>query len=228
MQLLGSKRLHTTAYHPISNGLVERFHRQLKAALKCQPTPNNWVSALPMILLGIHTALKEDLHCSTAELVYGTSLRLPGEFFDRSSSPEVDTAAYVSKLKQSMQNLQVPPTRFPKQRQTYVDKALSTCTHVFVRHDAPLQAPYDGPYEVLQRKGKYYVLRVNGQDRRVSLDRLKPAHLDTGEDDATPHPHQQPPHRHQSRHLTAVLGNFAKTVCKLAKKFYCACLCPCA
>ena len=31
MQLLGSKRIRTTAYHPSSNGLVERFHRQLKA-----------------------------------------------------------------------------------------------------------------------------------------------------------------------------------------------------
>ena len=27
--LLGTKRVRTTAYHPIANGLVERFHRQL-------------------------------------------------------------------------------------------------------------------------------------------------------------------------------------------------------
>ena len=31
MRLLGSKRIHTTAYHPSFNGLVEQFHRQLKA-----------------------------------------------------------------------------------------------------------------------------------------------------------------------------------------------------
>ena len=90
MQLLGAKRLRNTAYHPISNGLMEQFHRQLKASLKCQPIPNNWVSALPMILLGIRTALKEDLHCSAAELVYETSLRLPGEFSTAClPSPEV-------------------------------------------------------------------------------------------------------------------------------------------
>ena len=34
MKLLGTKRICTTAYHPIANGLVERFHRHLKAALK--------------------------------------------------------------------------------------------------------------------------------------------------------------------------------------------------
>ena len=40
-----------------------------------------------MALLGIPTALKEDSHCTTTKLVYGTTLRLPGDFF--SSSPNV-------------------------------------------------------------------------------------------------------------------------------------------
>ncbi|RJX63126.1 transposase, partial [Vibrio sinensis] len=31
--LLGITRFRTTAYHPQANGLVERFHRQLKASL---------------------------------------------------------------------------------------------------------------------------------------------------------------------------------------------------
>jgi len=34
--LTGSKHLHTTAYHPQANGLVERFHCQLKAAMPRQ------------------------------------------------------------------------------------------------------------------------------------------------------------------------------------------------
>ena len=61
MTLLGSRRTRTTAYHPQSNGMVERFHRQLKAALKAQHNPASWVDALPLVLLGIRTALKEDL-----------------------------------------------------------------------------------------------------------------------------------------------------------------------
>ena len=78
MQLLGAKRIHTTACHSMSN--VEHFHRQLKASLKCQPIPTKWVSALPLVLLGIRTALKQDLRCSSAGANYGTTLHLPGEF----------------------------------------------------------------------------------------------------------------------------------------------------
>lgn len=41
---------------------------------------------LPIVLLGIRTALKEDLNASSAEIVYGTNLRLPGEFFSFSGA----------------------------------------------------------------------------------------------------------------------------------------------
>lgn len=59
MQLLGSKRIRTTAYHPISNGhIVERAHRQLKASLKAHHNPAHWTEILPLVLLGIRTAVK--------------------------------------------------------------------------------------------------------------------------------------------------------------------------
>ena len=52
---------------------------------KLQPNPAAWVDTLPLVLfgLGIWTALKEDLSANAAEMVYGTTLRLP-EFFQSS------------------------------------------------------------------------------------------------------------------------------------------------
>ena len=44
---------HTTAYHPQANGIVERFHRQLKAALKARLVGPAWVDELPLVLLGL-------------------------------------------------------------------------------------------------------------------------------------------------------------------------------
>lgn len=41
-------RLHrTTAYHPQANGLCERFHRSMKAALRASLKDSNWVDKLP-------------------------------------------------------------------------------------------------------------------------------------------------------------------------------------
>ena len=45
--LLGTEHLRTTAYHPIANGLVKRFHRQLKASLKVYPHSECWTEAGP-------------------------------------------------------------------------------------------------------------------------------------------------------------------------------------
>ena len=83
--LLGSKHNMTTAFHPQSNGMVERFHRQLKASLMAKLDNNsNWIQDLPLILLGIRTAIKDDLQVSSADIVYGEPLRIPGSFFSRS------------------------------------------------------------------------------------------------------------------------------------------------
>ncbi|XP_039308825.1 uncharacterized protein LOC120358487 [Solenopsis invicta] len=54
-ELTGTSHLRTTAYHPQANGMVERFHRQLKAAIKCQEN-NRWTEVLPTVLLEIRTA----------------------------------------------------------------------------------------------------------------------------------------------------------------------------
>ena len=79
-RMFGIKHLRTTAYHSSSNGMVELFHRQLKAAIQCHNS-SNWVESLPIVLLGIRTAIKEDLSTAAAEMIYGTSIRLPAEFF---------------------------------------------------------------------------------------------------------------------------------------------------
>ena len=52
-RLLGVKARSTTAYHPQANGMVERFHRQLKASLMAVAENGNWMSSLPLVLLGL-------------------------------------------------------------------------------------------------------------------------------------------------------------------------------
>ena len=82
MTLLGTKHIHTTSYHPMSNGLVERFHRQLKSALKAQ-YPEYWTDALPLVLQVSVLPSKRTFHaplqsCSMAQpYVYQVNFFLP-------------------------------------------------------------------------------------------------------------------------------------------------------
>jgi RNase H-like domain found in reverse transcriptase/Reverse transcriptase (RNA-dependent DNA polymerase)/Integrase zinc binding domain/Integrase core domain len=176
--LLGTCLIRTTAYHPAANGMVERLHRQLKAALKCHEGVR-WTDNLPWVMLGIRSAWKEDIKATPAELVYGTTLRLPGEYLEPSTTTD-STSDYVDRLRQRLQMLRpVRPTRHG-QRNIFVFKDLATCSHVFVRHDAvrtPLQQPYDGPFEVVERHEKNVTILRAGKKLVVSIDRLKPAFI---------------------------------------------------
>ena len=178
MTLLGTSRLRTTAYHPQSNGVVERFHRHLKGGLKARLAGNHWVDNLPIVLLGIRASLKEGLSCTSAELVYGTTLRLPGDFF----SPPIaeDACSFVSRLRSTMHHQQFIPTTWHGNRDVYLPPDLHSATHVYVRHDGhkpPLTRPYEGPFRVVRRLDKHFTLDVNGKLKEVTVDRLKPAKL---------------------------------------------------
>ncbi|GBM30170.1 hypothetical protein AVEN_134213-1 [Araneus ventricosus] len=54
-KFLSVERTRTTAYHPQSNAAVEIFHRHLKSALMAH-LPENWLDALPLVLLGIRSS----------------------------------------------------------------------------------------------------------------------------------------------------------------------------
>ncbi len=96
--MLGTKYLRTTTYHPILNGLIERFHHQLKA------------DALPLF----STAMKDDLHCTTAQL---TSCASQESILRQGTS-------YVAQLKTTMQTLRAVPTRNPTHRSTHISDDL--------------------------------------------------------------------------------------------------------
>jgi transposase InsO family protein len=49
-KLLGIKHVQTTAYHPQSNGMVERTHRQLKATVRARLAGSRWPEHLPWVL----------------------------------------------------------------------------------------------------------------------------------------------------------------------------------
>ena len=130
------------------------------------------------MLSGARSAVKERLGRSAAKMIYGTTLKLPGEFTKQYTvDTNTDWENYSDKLRVAMSRL--CPPRDTQQHNIFQFKEIAICTHVFLRRIAiapPLSAPYDEPYKVVARSDRV-MKKVKGKVETVSLDRVKPAHL---------------------------------------------------
>ncbi|XP_069752091.1 uncharacterized protein [Narcine bancroftii] len=172
------------AYHLQANGLVERLHCHLKSVLMTHLTGPNWTDKLPWVLLGIRSIPKEDLQASSAELVYGAPLALPGEFVNTPHNPQRSPHELLPHLRARLDSFKPPPPPRHGTRPTRIPGELLSTEFVFVRQDltaAPLQRPYEGPYRVIHRSSSTFTLDLGGRHELFTMDRLKPAHLDPTE-----------------------------------------------
>ncbi len=176
---LGIQKIRTTAFHPQANGMVERWHRGLKAAIKAYEN-DNWVSVLPLVLLGLRSAVSVESGVSPAQLTYGAQLRLPSEFFVLEKEVSLDEPEFVRQLSAALRKFSAK-TRQHGKFPVYVPASMATCKYVFVRvvdaQSGALTQPYKGPYKVLEKGEKSYVIDIEGENKRISIDRLKPAYL---------------------------------------------------
>ena len=176
---LGSQTHFTTSYHPAANGMVERFHRPLKTSLKCRLQSPDWYKQLPYVLLGLRTAPKEDIGASTAELVFGSPLTVPGAFV--TNTEPSDRVAILDQVRQMVQARQPVQGTHHSRQNIYMPKSLDSTDYVFVRVDkvkTPLESPYEGPFKVVERGPQSYRLDYGDRTDWVSLERIKPAHTD--------------------------------------------------
>lgn len=204
-QFLGINKIRTTAYHPQSNGTVERWHRSLKTSLKARLQDNtSWVQELPTILLGLRAVPRSDSQVSAAEMTYGLKLRLPGDFFCNNPNQTSSPSEYLDDIKKYISKLKPKPSKHRDSRSIFIHPDLKECQQVFIRNDAakaPLTPAYDGPYRVLDRGDKTYLIQLPNRSSRISVDRLKPAYvlkevdepLNMGQDEhSIPSTHESP------------------------------------
>lgn len=183
MKIMGITKNRTTPYHPVSNGIIERWHRTLKTALRTKlSSSRTWVNELPTVLLGLRATLRTDAGVSPAELTYGYNLRLPGDFFNTSIPTTTSDYSYINKIREAIElnRPQTATTHHNSKQPLFIHKDLQDCSHVFVRVDAikkPLQPPYEGPYRVIKRTDKVYTIQLQNRETNISIDRLKPAYL---------------------------------------------------
>ena len=176
--LVGFHRLRTTAFHPATNGKLERQHRTIKAALMARR--ENWLTSLPVVLMGIR-CMPDDRGLSSYMAVTGKTPMCPRDMFAKPVLTRTMSDRFISRFASEMRSLDFATlSSFKTSKPTYIPKNLQTCTHVWLRVDRvrlSLEAPYEGPYKVLARNERNFIIQIAGRDETVSIERLKPAKL---------------------------------------------------
>ncbi len=171
--ILAISHVKTTAYHPQSNGLVERFHRRLKEALQARLAGPDWLSHLPWVLLGIQSAVPLDGGLSPAEAVMGCQPILPGKFLTTGEPPLEE---FLEKIQTDALQPPRPVLHKNTPLPTGLPPDLAAANFVFVRRDstAPsLTPPYTGPFKVLPRAIHTFQVQVGNRSKTISTHRLK-------------------------------------------------------
>ncbi|XP_034946117.1 uncharacterized protein [Chelonus insularis] len=128
---------------------------------------------------------KENMKATPAEMVYGTTLRLPGGFFV-TSEVNPDPERFLQKHGEYMHALRPTATAHHSRSKMFILKSLDTCSHVFIRSDhvkVPLEPPYSGPFKVEDRiSDRVFKINVNGEIKTISINRLKLAFITKTDD----------------------------------------------
>lgn len=125
----GIQHLRTSLYHSQANSMVERLHRTLKTALTAQET-TLWTVILPIVFLALCNTVKTDIGHMPTEMVYGMSLRLPGEIFHPAPAEPQTSLKLVRVLRISMAQLQpTTGTNHATRRSIFVPYDLNQVSH---------------------------------------------------------------------------------------------------
>ena len=180
---LGINISSTTAYHPQSNGIVERFHRTLKNTLRCAVcSSKSWTRSLPWVMLGLRNAPRLDTATSTAEIVFTAPQRIPGLCFQSKQSRPRSAAEQLELARSNTTAYSPRALNLMKFKYSpFITKPLRTADFVYVRDDRlgkPSLAPkYTGLFKVKKKDcdNNTFVLDLGRREDTVSLSRLKAA-----------------------------------------------------
>ena len=67
--------------------MIECFHCSLTSSLRARLAGSDWVSHLPLVMLGLRASPEDDSGFSPAEAIFGTPVSLPGEFLEHPELP---------------------------------------------------------------------------------------------------------------------------------------------
>ena len=193
-RLLGIKQLTSTPYHPMCNGLVERFNGTLKTMIKrlCNKQPKLWHRFINAALFAYREVPQESTGFSPFELLYGRSIRGPMHVLRQLWTQDIrdeevkNSYQYVFELRQKLDDtLTLAQEELSKSQGRYKhyydrgtrDRKFRICDLVLVlllTKANKLLMQWKGPYEVTGRIGPCdYVVNMKGKKKTLHANLLK-------------------------------------------------------
>jgi hypothetical protein len=196
MHELGIKQYKSSAYHPESQGALERFHQTLKNMIRsyCHDTQKDWDEGIPMLLFAARETIQDSLKFSPFELVFGHTVRGPLKLLKEELMSDKQTLQtplqYVTEMRSRLQKVRQLAAENLKNAQCSmaahydqgaVDREFQPGDKVLVLLPVtgkPLQPRFYGPYVIEKRVGDLnYVVKTPDRRKKTQMchvNMLKP------------------------------------------------------
>ena len=186
-KLLRITKLNTTAYHPESNGALERTHRALTEYLRCfcAGDKSDWNKWIPFACFTYNTTPHSMTKYTPYELMYGKKPNLPG-LLQQKITPTYNYDDMVHDIKRKLQEcrekarLNLIETKQKRVKDTGDRKMPSykVGEQVWLKNENPkkLDALWLGPYTIQSIDDKGLNIVIKGKSRKpfkVHVNRLK-------------------------------------------------------
>ena len=188
MHELGIKQYRSSAYHPESQGALERFHQTLKNMIRlyCFDTEKDWDEGIHLLLFAVKESVQESLGFSPFELVFGHSVRGPlkllkEKFLSNDETP-LNLLKYVSDIRNRLSracevarfNLKTSQGKMKARYDNHViDRKFKPSDKVLALlpiPGRPLQARYFGPYTIDKKTSDLnYIINTPGRRKNKQM-----------------------------------------------------------
>lgn len=175
-------------YHPQSQGLAERQHRDIGRMLRalCARSPTTWAASVMRVQFELNNAFNRSIQMSAHEALYGCTAVRP--LIDTGAVSHADMTLdqrqhLIARIHQSVEAT-LARTREQMQRE-YTRKRkpvhynVGDCVYLLnpARHRPKLSTAWNGPYFIVRKESdNVYIIkdRISEKPRKVHVEHLKP------------------------------------------------------
>eukprot|EP01088_Endostelium_zonatum_P003707 TRINITY_DN1489_c0_g2_i2.p2 TRINITY_DN1489_c0_g2~~TRINITY_DN1489_c0_g2_i2.p2 ORF type:complete len:697 (-),score=184.40 TRINITY_DN1489_c0_g2_i2:4878-6656(-) len=193
-KLLKTKHRTTTAYHPQTNGVIEKFHESLVGAIKflCASNEENWDEFIDISLFIFRTSVNKTIGKTPFETLYGFKASLPSDIEFGIVKKTENLEEWIIQLRQMRKKITKFVEEFQKKKKdkdqkNYADFEFQVGDPVFLKNETirsgktkKFSNKNSGPHIILQQtSANNFTIRhgLTGKIKRTHVSKLRKGHL---------------------------------------------------